>query len=327
VTAPARYRLSDLVFESDRPLPELVESPSDAESSVEVRVAWHAAESAPLTGTTFSAWLTADGDEWLTFADAANGYLLTFPEHGQFAIASDASSVSVHPFARTPDETTRHLLLNQILPLVMSRRGRLVLHASAISYHDEVVAFIGRSGAGKSTFAVACALAGASIVSDDCLVVNHTAGRWEAVPCRAGVRLWPGALELFGWNAESGAAAAHYSDKRRLDDRNHHLVFETRTLPLAAICYLTPPSAWESPTASLADGGRAGALRGRDAVMALASELFRLDCRDETESRRQFDVVATMAGNIPIEIPARARPDASAAALLCRMSNSWRRSP
>ena len=51
--------------------------------------------------------------------------------------------VTIHPFPDSPPETIRHLLLNQVLPLVLSRRGRTVLHASAVSYAGRVAAFIG----------------------------------------------------------------------------------------------------------------------------------------------------------------------------------------
>lgn len=325
MVAPVRYRLSDLLFESDQPLPELVPAAGTDNGEVESRVSWREARARPLAGAQFSAWMTAEGDEWLTFADVPGGFLLTFPEHGQFEVSGDASTVSVHPWIETPLDTMRHLLLNQILPLVLSRRGRLVLHASAVSYRDHVIAFIGRSGGGKSTFAVACALAGASIVSDDCLVVKRTDVGWSTVPCHAGVRLWPAALELFGWHAESGEVASHYSDKRRFDDRNHHLTFETRHLPLAAIVYLPPASAGESPTLALGPSASAQTLRGRDAVMALASELFRLDARDAAESRRQFESIGAIAAEIPVEIATRQAPDAAANALLCRMADSWRR--
>ncbi len=325
MTTPVRYRLSDLVFESACPLPELMPLSEDDTARPEVRVSWHDARSSPLNGAQFSAWLTAEGPEWLTFADAAGGFLLTFPGHGQFEIAHDASVVGVHPFSQTPPDTMRHLLLNQILPLVLSRRGRLVMHASAVSYRDRVVAFVGRSGGGKSTLAMACARAGAAIVSDDCLVVNRTASGWSTVPCHAGVRLWPAALALFGWHAEAGEPAAHYSDKRRFDEGHHGLAFETRNLPLAAILYLPPLSAGESPTSALGPGALAQTLRGRDAVMALASEFFRLDSRDASESRRQFDAISRMAAEIPVEIPERQPPDAAARSLLCRITESWRR--
>ena len=325
MTLPARYRLSDLVFESDQLLPELL--PVEvAAGDVEVRLRWMPARAAPVACAHFSAWLTAEGQDWLTFADHAGGFLLTFPEHGQFEVTPDASTVTVYPLPATPAETMRHLLLNQILPLVLSRRGRLVLHASAVSYRDHVVAFIGRSGGGKSTLAVACALAGAAIVSDDCLVVNRSGTGWRVVPCHAGVRLWPAALALFGWQPDAGDSAAHYTDKRRFDDRNHHLTFEARTLPLSAILYLPSTSAGESPTQTLGPGASSQALRGRDAMMALVSELFRLDSRDASESRRQFAAISDMAADIPVEILERQAPAAAAQALLCRMADSsWRR--
>ena len=254
--------------------------------------------------------MTDDGEEWLRFADVPGGFLLTFPEHGAFEVSADASRVVVRPLPGTPPETTRHLLLNQILPLVISRRGRLVFHASAVSYDDRVSAFIGRSGAGKSTLAVACAHAGAAIVSDDCLVVYPDAGRWMAVPCHAGVRLWPRALSLLGRGVSSGEAAAHYSDKRRLGAGDEGLVFESRHLPLIGIQHLQ----WAP----------ARTLRGRDAVMALASEVFRLDWRDAAESRRHFDVLAAIARDIPVEIPERQAPELAAQDLLCRMRGRWR---
>jgi hypothetical protein len=246
---------------------------------------------------------------------------MRFPDHGEFDVARDGSAVSIHPFPDSPDETIRHLLLNQILPLVLSRRGRTVLHASAVSYAGRVAAFIGRSGAGKSTLAVACARLGASIVSDDCLVVYPDDAGWRAVPCHAGVRLWPDALELFGWHEETGAVTAHYSEKRRLDAPGRGagdppLAFETRELPLAGILYMP------TPASSVPDVR--GTLRGRDAVMAVASEVFRIDWRDPAESRRHFDAVAAIAANIPVEVAERQPPDTAASALLCRMTAGWR---
>lgn len=316
-----RYRLSDLTFESDQPVPEL----QPAAGSAEVRVLWRHAPASPMAAVPFSSWKTAEGSDWLTFTDYAGGFLLTFPEHGQFEVSRDGSIVTVLPFPATPPETMRHLLLNQILPLVLSRRGRFVLHASAVSYRDQVMAFIGRSGGGKSTLAVACAIAGAAIVSDDCLVVNRCGAGWSVVPCHAGIRLWPSALALFGWEANAGDAAAHYSDKRRFDDRHHQLAFETRELPLSAIVYLPSISSGESPSDALGPLATSQMLGGRDAVMALVSEVFRLDSRDPAESRRQFEVVGQLAVDIPVEVLTRRAPDVAAQALLCRMSDRRRR--
>ena len=321
---PVRYWLSDLCFTSTESLPELVPADLRLPAEIETRVEWgDDRERTAIPANPFAVWTDSDGAPWLMFDDRRSGFQLTFPDHGQFDLSADASAVSVHPFPDTPRETMRHLLLNQVLPLALSRRGRTVLHASAVSYGDRVLAFIGRSGAGKSTLAVACARAGASIVSDDCLVVYPGPDGWMAVPCHAGVRLWPEALHHFGWSEEAGAVSAHYTDKRRFAAGEAGITFEHRHLPIAAICHLTP---WRlEAVAGAARSGGPGPLRGRAAVMALASELFRLDCRDVVESRRQFEVIGAMASILPVEVPARHTPAASAAELLCRMSMGWRK--
>jgi hypothetical protein len=62
-----------------------------------------------------------------------------------------------------------------------------------------------------------------------------------------------------------------------------------------------------------------GSVRGREAVIALASELFRLDVRDAAESRRQFEWISALAEDVPIEWPGRQLPAQAAAAVLCKM--------
>lgn len=289
------YDLSGLVFTSDHPLPEL--APLDPADRRPVECAVRFGDTRQAGGArapSFYAWVTEFGEEWLFFADRPGGYRLTFPEHGEFDVDADGGGVSVHGWPHTPAETLRHLLLNQILPLVLSRRGRIVLHASAVSVKDEVSAFLGRSGAGKSTVAVSCAMRGARIVADDCLVVEPgPRTQWQAVPCHAGVRLWPDALRRLGVSETAGAAAAHYTDKRRVGPGEFGLTFETRTLPLAAFHVLRARRPEDEPAAR-------HRLSGREIVMALASEVFRLDPRDAGESRRQFEAIGAIASSVRV---------------------------
>lgn len=302
-TARFRYQFSDMVVVSDDALPEL--PPAEGPAEVDIT---HDAPAPYVERAPFSAWMTPDGTAWLTFADVGDAYLLTFAEHSQFLVSRDAGRVWVRPALGTPAATTRHLLLNQVLPLVLARRGRLVLHASAVSWDGKVVVFLGRSGAGKSTLAAACAAAGATVVSDDCLVVRrdprvpHT---WLAVPCDAGIRLWPDSLALLGWPPASGSDLAHYTDKRRVGAAHSPLVFETGTLPICRLVYLPSP-----PTLAIS-----APLRGQRAVMALAGELFRLDVRDVAESRWQFDAITDLAASVPIDTRSRMDPARAAAAI------------
>ena len=69
----------------------------------------------------------------------------------------------------------------------------------AVRVGSQACAFVGRSGAGKSTMAAAmAAIGGGEIISDDCLVLHPRAGAWWAMPSGAGVRLWPSTLDLLG---------------------------------------------------------------------------------------------------------------------------------
>ena len=45
-----------------------------------------------------------------------------------------------------PEVTVRHLFLDQVIPLVLSRREPIVLHASAVQTAHSVIAFAGKSG-------------------------------------------------------------------------------------------------------------------------------------------------------------------------------------
>jgi hypothetical protein len=69
---------------------------------------------------------------WTEFHRANGGYLLRFPELGDFQVSADGLTVTCFPAPRVSDATSEHLYLNQVLPLVLSKLGKLVFHASAV---------------------------------------------------------------------------------------------------------------------------------------------------------------------------------------------------
>ena len=101
-------------------------------------------------------WYSPDGTIWLAFAKVEAGYLLRFPELADFIVSTDARSVCCYPRADIPLETIRHLLLNQVIPLVLSQLGGIVLHAAACAMPQGAIAFMGSTGAGKSIPACDC---------------------------------------------------------------------------------------------------------------------------------------------------------------------------
>ena len=63
-------------------------------------------------------------------------------------------------------------LLGMVLAAVLQQRGLLVLHASAVAFNGDAVAFLGGSGWGKSTLAATLYARGHPLVADDLVAVD-----------------------------------------------------------------------------------------------------------------------------------------------------------
>jgi hypothetical protein len=108
------------------------------------------------------------------------------------------------PSRRLDPHDLRQLLLDNVLPLVLSRTSFLVLHAGSVLINGHAVAFLGESGAGKSTLAASFVRDGHPLVTDDCLALEESARGFSALTSNAAIKLWPdSAASTFG--AKSGA--------------------------------------------------------------------------------------------------------------------------
>ena len=182
----------------------------------------------------------------------------------------------------------RHLLLDQVIPLVLSRRERMVLHASAVLTGQGAVAFAGKTGQGKSTLAASLAREGCSLVSDDCLVLRTDHGVWTALPSYPGVRLWPSTAGEVLREGTATAEVAHYTLKRRVSDTDV-LPYASGPAPLRRLFFLGD------------DAGEVSFERlppGR-AFMALVEFAYNLDIQDTAFLRRQFDTVGRLTADVP----------------------------
>jgi hypothetical protein len=98
----------------------------------------------------------------------------------------------------------RQLLLDNVLPLVLSRRSFLVLHAGSVLIDGHAVAFLGDSGAGKSTLTASFVSDGHPLVTDDCLALEESARGVTALRSHAAIKLWPdSAASAFGASSEA----------------------------------------------------------------------------------------------------------------------------
>ncbi len=138
----------------------------------------------------FHTWALPDGSPWTDFHRENGGYLLRFPDMADFQVSADAEHVTCHPVPGASDAVVQHLYLNQVLPLSLSKQGKLVFHASAVEVDGGAIAFVGVSGRGKSTLAASFAIDGYRFLTDDGLVVEPAERGHVALPSHPSIRLW-----------------------------------------------------------------------------------------------------------------------------------------
>ena len=113
------------------------------------------------------------------------------------------------------------------------QRGALPLHASSIAIDGTVAAFIGVSGAGKSTIAASLCRLGHTLIADDITSIQ-TKGCPQAVPAFPRIRLLPAVVNEFGDMAT--CVTSKVDDKVTIPPER----FSDSSLPLGAIYVLDP---------------------------------------------------------------------------------------
>jgi hypothetical protein len=106
-------------------------------------------------------------------ADDDIGFRVWAPRHGCYLVAPDGGRVVGAPPAG-PAWRWERLVLAQVLPLAAVLQGMEVFHASAVALAGRGIAFLGGSGAGKTTLAIRIVARGAQLVTDDVLAIEVT---------------------------------------------------------------------------------------------------------------------------------------------------------
>jgi hypothetical protein len=123
-----------------------------------------------------------DGTVFITIdADAELGYRMWAKEVGRYMIAPSGDRVACAPDDLSAWDWQR-FLIGQVLPLVAALRGYELLHASAVCFGEHAVAFLGDTGAGKTSLATNMLLEGADFVADDALALEARDGHVIAHP-------------------------------------------------------------------------------------------------------------------------------------------------
>lgn len=213
---PGFFRIFDTTVRSEFPLPELPET-TGQDFAVSVKM-----------GTDDPEQLASQGFErvfdWFDYHDRvvcwcdrkADEYLFVFPYTASFHITPD-NLVTCYSLEGSSMQLLRHLLLNQIIPRLLGTRGRLVLHASAVTLpNGQSVAFLGNSGYGKSTLVSSFHRHGAQLINDDCILLECGNNGVTAIGGLVGIRLFPDSVNAVFNEATGFTDYTPYTDKQQL---------------------------------------------------------------------------------------------------------------
>ena len=240
---------------------------------------------AAVDGLPFHAWSFPDGTLWTQFYRTDSGYLLRFPGLADFQVSSDALVVTCFPAPEASEATAQHLYLNQVLPLVLSKQGKLVCHASAVEVAGAAVAFVAESGRGKSTLAASFATGGWRFLTDEGLVLEKRDNGYHVLPSHPSIRLWDDSQEALIAPGAATAPTLNFTPKSRFL-AGDGLVFCEQPRPLRRVYFL--------------GDGRAEALKfervtAAEAAMEWVKNSFLLDIKERPRLALHFDQVAKLA--------------------------------
>lgn len=290
--AMPEYRYCDLRLVSNLVLPEL-----PARSTEQPAISFRCTE-APGEPIEEPGWIEQeplpDTGPFLRIARRDSSYRLRYHELADFVIDSDGAGIECRRYGPLPDETVRHLLLDQVLPRLLSHQGRLMLHASAVLTPGGLIAFLGDTGWGKSTLAAGLVQPGVALITDDCLYVREIDGALYGIPAYTGLRLLPDSLDFLYPKSPELLAFAHYSDKKRLVVEHAMIDHKNDPLPLLALFILSRPQ-------DSIDNDRVviEPLSSVETLVALTRHSFKLDFTDKLGISSSFLRLGEMSRLIP----------------------------
>jgi len=290
------YRIFDSLLESEIPLPELPEAAA-SETAPGIRLS-RATGIKQVSVEWVHEWRDDSGEKVIRCGQVDGGYVLRFPGSCDFTI--DLSALQIQHMAEEgiPDETIRHLLLDQVIPRMLGQRGHLILHASAITTARGIsIAFVGDSGWGKSTLASAFFEDGATLLTDDCLLIVPEDAVVKAIPNYCGIRLFRDSADaVFGTSMAVTGAVAHYSNKKRLLLGCDGDQERGESASLSAIFLLNDATA-EKPSNDIS----VSPIGGAEEMMAIIKQMFVLNPTDTELMAMQFALVSKlMRSRVPI---------------------------
>lgn len=276
---------------SEVPLPELQEGDGDLIDGLPISL--RLGEPVRCHGDEWkSFWMLPDGEPWLLIAETSDGFLLKFPDIMICSVNSASLSIVCAPLNNSPDVTIRHLVLDQVVPLLLSWRGLVILHVAVVKVGDIGIGFMGVSGRGKSTLTAEFSRCGHEVISDDSVLLERSNGQYRAVANYPGIRLWDDSYQgVFRESEEFAVPMAHYTEKKRIQSKGV-MSGSSNAAPLAYLFSL------EDELKDSPDVVCISAMGFQEKLKLLLESKFRLDITDAQVLSQEFSMLSRLVEEI-----------------------------
>lgn len=192
----------------------------------------------------------------------------------------------------TPQDLATYFL-GPVMGFLLRQRHVTCLHASAVEFYGQAVAFSGDAGFGKSTTAAALALRGIPVLSEDIAPLEDAEGKFHAMPGYPRVCLWPDSVEKLLGSTEALPALTPMWDKRYLPLDGVRGKFAGKKLPLGLVYLFAARSAEDSAP-------RIEEMRPRIALLDLVQNTYMNWLLDRERRAAEFDVLARLVKQVPV---------------------------
>ncbi len=284
------YKIFDITFKSNFKLPALAESDtSDFKFEVsEVNIT-------PKTGDIV--WylkIPYQNSALGTFAQLGkdkNYFLIKFNGYLDFFISKNLQNIIFSNKNGVDSTTIQHFLIDQVIPRLVSNNNNIVVHASAVEYKNNIVAFIGDSGSGKSTSVLALTNNSKKIhlLCDDSVLIENREDKFLTHPSYPAIRLWPNSAKIFGNDLFQHQKASEINNKLLISRNNPNSGFITEPKQLKSVYMLNPTN---NNNVTIEE------MTSQKAFEEITKGVFRLDVYDKNQLKEEFNFVSQLTKNI-----------------------------